>query len=237
MQLDHLQQRITDRVMAHLLVESIRNKSMERGQYRAYMEDVYAYAQHSSPVIGMAGTRLVPRQPELAQYLLHHAVEELGHEKWAAADLRDLGMSDTEIQTSRPSAACLRMVGLEYFYAQHANPVGLFGWMFVLESLGGRVGGQVSRGIDEALGLQGKGVYFLSGHGEADEHHSADLTRVIGTHVKGAQDEEAFLRMADEGEDLYCAILDHAWAARTARPSNRASPVYSGDFPHGWNRV
>lgn len=213
MQLEQMQQNITRAVMTHPLVAAIEARKMNRLQYRAYMEDVYAYAQHSSQVIGLAGVRLVGTHPLLAQYLLHHAVEELGHDKWAASDLRDLGFTDAQLAASRPSSPCLRMIGLEYFYAQHANPVGLFGWMFVLESLGGAVGGQIARAIDEALNLNGKGTYFLSGHGEADTHHAEDLFRVISSGVTSPSDREVFTRMAREGQDLYTQILDHAYAA------------------------
>ncbi len=85
--------------------------------------------------------------------------------------------------------------------------------MFVLESLGGNIGGQIATGIDAALNLKGKETDFLQGHGEADSHHSVDLFRVISTHIKDPADIEAFQRMAREGQELYSAILDHAFAA------------------------
>jgi heme oxygenase len=217
MQLETLQKTISSQVLAHPIVGAIQAKTMNILQYRTYMEDVYAYAQHSSQVIALSAVRLIDRQPELARYLLHHADEELGHDKWAASDLRDLGMTEAQLAASRPSPACLRMIGLEYYFAQHANPVGLLGWMFVLESLGGHIGGQIARGIDAALELQGKGTYFLAGHGEADAHHSEDLFRVINANVTEAADREAFACMAREGRELYCQILDHAYAAAPLR--------------------
>ena len=176
------------------------------------MQDVYCYALHSSQVIGLAGCRLVLSHPSLSQYLLHHATEELGHDKWAAADLEDLGLSTGEIAMITPSSPCLRMIGLEYFCAAHTNPVGLFGWMFVLESLGGRVGGSISQAIDQSLRLNGKGIYFLRGHGEADTHHSEDLFSIIAEGITQPQDRDDFLRVIRESEDLYRGILDHAYA-------------------------
>jgi pyrroloquinoline quinone (PQQ) biosynthesis protein C len=174
------------------------------------MTDVYSYARHSSQVIGLAGSRLVLSHPELAAYLFRHAGEELGHEQWAASDLRDLGVSDAELSRLEPSSPCLRMIALEYFCATHANPVGLFGWMFVLESLGGKVGGSIATAIDGALQLEGKATRFLRGHAEADAHHSEDLLAVIAAHVRPDDDERAFLRMAAQSLDLYTAILDAA---------------------------
>jgi pyrroloquinoline quinone (PQQ) biosynthesis protein C len=217
MDLRRIQNDVTDRLMSTRIVQALKRGEMTRAQYRTYMQDVYCYAMHSSQVIGLAGCRLVLSHPTLSQYLLHHATEELGHDKWAALDLKDLGLSDDEISAITPSAPCLRMIGLEYYYAVHANPVGLFGWMFVLESLGGRVGGSISQAIDQSLGLQGKGVYFLRGHGEADAHHSEDLFTVITEGVTHSQDRDDFLRMIRESEDLYRGILDNTYAIESRK--------------------
>lgn len=210
MDLRSLQDNIEIRLMSAEIIRTLFDGKLSLNQYQIYMSDVYCYALHSSQVIALAGTRLVLSHPPLAEYLFHHASEELGHDKWAASDLQDLGLSAADIRNVAPSSPCARMIGLEYYYAAHANPVGLFGWMFVLESLGGKVGGKIAQAIDQTLKLDGKGIYFLRGHGEADAHHSEDLYRVISENVKSQEDRDAFLFMARESEDLYCAILDNA---------------------------
>ena len=65
------------------------------------------------------------------------------------------------------------MIGFEYFTAGYDNPVGLFGWLYVLESMGDDLGSQVSAAIDQALGLDGKALRFLAGHGINDVAHTA----------------------------------------------------------------
>jgi len=174
------------------------------------MSDVYCYAQHSSQVIAIAGSRLALSHPNMAEYLFRHASEELGHDEWAKSDLLDLGLTKEEVNAISPSSACLNMIGLEYFYAAHANPVGLFGWMFVLESLGSSVGGSMADALDKALRLEGKGLYFLRGHAEADAHHSEDLYRIISAGVLVEDDRLPFDRMYSESLDIYCRILDNA---------------------------
>jgi heme oxygenase len=146
----------------------------------------------------------------MAQYLYQHAREELGHDKWARADLLDLGLTSEQIANAHPSSACLRMIGLEYLYAAHLNPVGLFGWMFVLESLGAQVGGKLAAAVDNTLQLNGKGMYFLNGHAEADAHHSEDLYRILSENLSAAEDCIAFERMYQESLESYCEILDSA---------------------------
>lgn len=66
--------------------------------YVRYLTNVWHYAQHSSIVIGLAGSRCVQTQPKLADYLLHHAREELGHDQWALEDLASLGVQKEQAQ-------------------------------------------------------------------------------------------------------------------------------------------
>lgn len=211
MDLRSMQEQVSMRVMSSDIVHQLMSGKLSIDQYRRYMADVYCYALHSAQVIALAGSRLALSHPPLAQYLFRHAEEELGHDQWAASDLKDLGLSPADIRNISPSSPCVRMIGLEYYYAAHANPIGLFGWMFVLESLGGKVGGNIARTVDQVLRLDGKAIYFLRGHGEADAHHSEDLYKIILENVRSEGDRTAFLCMFREAEDLYCGILDHAF--------------------------
>lgn len=153
----------------------------------------------------------------IARYLYGHAAEELGHDQWAAADPRELGLSDEELDLLLPSVPCRRLLALEYYYAAHDNPVGLFGWMFTLESLGGRLGGNVAVALDRALCLEGRALSFLRGHGEADSRHSADLYRIIEANLVEEADWMAFSSMAGDAREYYCGILDAAWSRRALR--------------------
>jgi pyrroloquinoline quinone (PQQ) biosynthesis protein C len=82
--------------------------------------------------------------------------------------------------------------------------------MFVLEGMGGSHAGGVSAAIDRALGLKGKGTYFLAGHGEADAVHSEELFEVVSAHITTNADVEAFQTVADRSLELYIEILDGA---------------------------
>ena len=214
MDLRDLQKQAVDRLMSTKIVTNLMQGKVSLEQYKTYMCDVYSYALHSSQVIALAGSRLVLSHPPLAEYLFRHAEEELGHDKWAESDLADLGLFPAEIKAVLPSSPCIRMIGLEYYYAAHANPIGLFGWMFVLETLGGKSAGGISTAIDKCLNLNGKATYFLRGHGDADALHSEDLCSVIGENVKDPEDVRTFLYVLAESEALYCEILDHAFSAR-----------------------
>jgi pyrroloquinoline quinone (PQQ) biosynthesis protein C len=176
--------------------------------YIAYLSNVYHYAQHSATVIGMAGARAVVRNPELARYLLHHADEELGHEQWALDDLGALGVSADAVRASRPVPACTAMIGYEYYIANHANPVGLFGWLYTLEAMGDDLGARIAQAISPHLKVSaGPGLKFLAGHGEADHEHTADLTQMISTHITDPADVADVNHVADVVGELYVSMF------------------------------
>ncbi len=197
-------------VTSHALFAGLKSGRGTASQYAAYLTDVYHYARHSSIVIASAGVRLVHSHQGLAQYAFRHAAEEIGHDAWAHADLMDLGFSAQRILESRPSSACERMIALEYLYACHDNPAGLFGWMYALECLGGDVGGMVAKAVDAVLGLKGKATRFLRGHAEADAVHSTELSDVIAEGIVRAADEAAFRQMAHSSTACLLGIFDNA---------------------------
>lgn len=181
--------------------------SPPRDHYIAYMTNVYHYACHSAVVIGIAGARAVSRCPKVAQYLLHHAIEETGHEAWALSDLKDLGLSEADVRRSRPSLHCLAMIGMEYYYAAHGNPIALLGWMYTLEALGDDVGHLISAKVQEGLKLGKQGIYFLSGHGEADHDHIKDITDVIVNDVP-SEDIAELLYVSNRSAELYLGLIN-----------------------------
>ncbi|TDI41303.1 MAG: hypothetical protein E2P02_15080 [Acidobacteria bacterium] len=178
---------------------------MTREVYARYLTNVWHYAVHSAVVIGMAGARCVPENPKLGDYLLKHAREELGHDLWALQDLKALGIDEQAVRATRPVPACASMIGIEYYWAAHANPVGLFGWMYILEAMGDDLGSESARRIKDGLKLP-EGVKFLAGHGDADEGHAADLTREITENVKPADMDDVH-HVADVVADLYVRIF------------------------------
>lgn len=173
--------------------------------YTRYLTNVWHYAQHSATVIGLAGSRCVLSHPSLAQYLLGHALEELGHDQWALNDLGVLGVSEADVRKTRPTPACAAMIGYEYYIAGYGNPVGLFGWLYVLEAMGDDLGHIVADGFKEGLSLP-NGVSFLAGHGEADVEHTRDIIEQIKNHIKGADLEEV-CHVANVVADIYIRLF------------------------------
>jgi pyrroloquinoline quinone (PQQ) biosynthesis protein C len=180
--------------------------------YARYLTNVFHYACHSAEVIALAGARCTRSHPEASSYLLHHAKEEMGHELWALDDLRALGIDEQAVRGGRPVSACAAMIAFEYYVAGRSNPIGLFGWLYVLESIGDDLGKRVAAGLQNALGGSQRGIKFVAGHGVADHEHTADLTQVISQHIRAAHDVADVNHVADVSADLYVRMFQQIGA-------------------------
>ncbi len=210
-ELSTLRARSLRRVRETSLVRAVLAGDAPRAAYVRYLQDVQQYAQHSPVVIALAGARAAAANPEAARYLIRHAGEELGHDAWARADLHALGVSPEGIRTARPSPPCMSMIGLEYFWAGHGNPVALLGWTFALEALGDDVGRLAATALARANPTGAPSTTFLAGHGEADHDHVRDIFALIEEHVTAPDDRADLMFVATLSANLYAEILELAW--------------------------
>jgi pyrroloquinoline quinone (PQQ) biosynthesis protein C len=203
--------RVRQRVLNDLTgigaIRSVLAGTPDLALYARYLTNVFHYACHSAEVIALAGARCARSHAELSRYLLHHAEEEMGHELWALEDLAALGVDVAQVRDTRPVPACAAMIAFEYYVAGRTNPVGLFGWLYVLEALGDDLGKRVAAGLHGALGSTNRGIKFVAGHGVADHDHTADLTRVISTHIIAREDVADVNHVADVSADLYVRMF------------------------------
>ena len=176
--------------------------------YKRYLINVYKYAQHSAKIIAMAAARCINSHPELGKYLLHHSEEEEGHDKWALADLEELGTSKGKADEAYPVPACSALVGYTHYLAGHANPVSLFGWLYVLEAMGDDLGGPIAEKLNKNLGLENRAIRFVKGHGINDVEHTADITEQIKTHIKRQEDMQDIQHAAEVVGDLYIRMFE-----------------------------
>ncbi len=180
--------------------------AVDRGMYARYLTNAFHYAGHSPKVMAIAAARCMDRQPDLAAYLLHHANEERGHDLWALTDLADLGVDEATTRASAPVTSCAAMIGFVHYVAGVANPVGLFGWMYVLEAVGEDLGTVLAKKLEVAMpgGLRHR---FVAGHGVADVGHTHEIEEQIQAHVRTDEDRRDVDRVADVVGELYVRMF------------------------------
>lgn len=74
-----------------------------------------------------------PVAAELAAYLERHIEEERHHDLWLLEDLESVGVARAKVLAAAPPAAVAGMVGAQYYWIHHHDPVGLIGYMLMLE--------------------------------------------------------------------------------------------------------
>jgi 3-oxoacyl-[acyl-carrier-protein] synthase-3 len=177
--------------------------------YVGYLSRVVAqYTPHSPRVMALAASRCADTHPELGVYLLHHALEEQGHDEWARQDLRALGVPESAIRAAQPVVSCSAMIGYTYYVAGHSNPVGLFGWMYVLEAVGSDFGAEAAALLKQRLPVSTDAVRFIAGHGVADEAHARELSEQIERHISQREDRAEVERVASVTGELYVRMFE-----------------------------
>ena len=209
-ELNAIQQGFHQRLRQTHIVQTIFAEKLKRGDYIRYLIDAHYYASFSPKVMRLAAERCEPDYPALSMYLLHHAEEETGHDEWARQDLLELGLSAADIQARRPSPACSAMVGYVHFLAGTANPVSLFGWMYVLEAMGDNLGPTLATLIRRQAGVPESALRFVAGHAASDQDHCADLKQQIEQLIQHDADYQDICYAAQVVSDLYTGILQAA---------------------------
>ena len=119
----------------------------------------------SVPLMNVAHANAVERGRKdgrsrlLARYLSKHIAEERDHDEWLIEDLETAGMRRTDITGHIPSRAAASLVGAQYYWIRHHDPVALVGYMRVLE--GNPPSAAAHRHPSAAIGPAGVGVSDL----------------------------------------------------------------------------
>lgn len=115
--------------------------------------------------------------PLLEEYLSHHVTEEASHDEWLLDDMEVLGYARDEVLRRVPPAAVAELVGAQYYWLHHADPVALLGYIAVLE-------GDPPREVElEAAairtGLPHDAFRTFISHAKLDPNHKQELDDFI----------------------------------------------------------
>jgi hypothetical protein len=153
-----------------------------RGLYPAYLALGHGIIRASVPLMEVASRRARslagdPVAAAVADYLDGHVDEERGHDDWLLEDLAALGVDPARVLVAAPPSAVAALVGSQYYWVEHVHPVGLLGYVLLLE------GYPVSAGtvdlLRRATGFPPEAFRTLLAHAELDPHHGAELDAVL----------------------------------------------------------
>lgn len=123
------------------------------------------------------GRRADPLADPLIAYLEHHGAEEEGHDTWILEDLQVVGVSRAAALARLPSPTVAGLVGAQYYWIRHCHPVGLLGYMAVLE--GNPPSVEAVDQLCRRSGLPVAAFRTLREHAASDGDHKRDLDDLV----------------------------------------------------------
>jgi hypothetical protein len=193
-----------------------------------YLLSLYPVCESTVPLIRAArdavlrsAYRGTPAGEALAAYYDKRIPEELGHDEWLLEDMTLLGFDADAVRRHRypPSAAAL--IGSQYYYINHANPVAFLGYMGALEGFP-PVDSDL-RAAATATGYPFEAFRTLRKHGNLDVHHRDELNEFLDTAPLPADDVVLVITNAiatlERGAELIEDVLSGHPMLRLDRPT------------------
>jgi hypothetical protein len=113
----------------------------------------------------------------LAEYFSHHVTEEADHDKWLLDDMESLGLGHAEVLQRIPPAEVAEVVGAQYYWMHHSDPVALLGYVAVLE--GDPPLEDELEAAAKRTGLPHDAFRTFISHAKLDPHHKQELDDFI----------------------------------------------------------
>lgn len=161
--------------------------------YPRYLLSLYPGTRAAVPLIIAARDAVLnssdrdsPRSRALAAYYTKRIPEELGHDEWVLEDLARLGISESDVKSHSYPPSTAALVGSQYFYINHGQPVALLGYMGVLEGFP-PIESEL-RATAERTGYPLESFRTLRKHGNLDIHHRDDLNIFLDSAPLSEQD-------------------------------------------------
>jgi hypothetical protein len=150
-------------------------------RYPAYLKAMYAVVRASVPLMQTAARCCAARDGVLARrlrdYLEAHVVEERDHDEWLLEDLAAIGVEPDEVRRALPDVAIARMVGAQYYWIRHHHPIGLLGYIAVLE--GNAPSPQLADHLAAVTGLPDAAFRTVRHHAIVDLDHCAAIDGLL----------------------------------------------------------
>ena len=151
--------------------------------YPEYLFTVHCIIRASVPLMETAQRRsreLAPKDPvsaALDPYFEEHIPEERDHDEWLLGDLEVLGKGRSSVLARPPSPTVAVAVGAQYYWILHYHPVGLLGYIALLE--GYPPSPELLGELAERTGYDEAAFRTLAAHAELDPGHRDELDAVI----------------------------------------------------------
>jgi pyrroloquinoline quinone (PQQ) biosynthesis protein C len=162
--------------------------------YAPLLVETYHYVSFSARLLGKAISRIPVTRHAIQHYLSEHLAEEVGHERWALADLQRLGISEEAVIRTSPLEPTQRLVANQLFMIEFVSPMSILGYIYAMESTPPNE--DILTDIEKALDLPARCMTFLKGHSEKDATHREEIQDLLDSEKYGDAEADAIVRSA-----------------------------------------
>jgi pyrroloquinoline quinone (PQQ) biosynthesis protein C len=157
------------------------NDSRVRPLYRDYLVACHGILRATTPLLETARREALARADAAAQvlaaYLEKHIEEEAGEDEWALQDLEALGVDPSAVLARVPSANVARLVGAQYYWVLHVDPVAVLGYLAALERDPTSL--EFIDDLVRRTGYDRSAFRTLIAHAERDPDHARELDELL----------------------------------------------------------
>ncbi|MZI92948.1 biliverdin-producing heme oxygenase [Vibrio sp. CAIM 722] len=179
-------------------------------QYVAFLTQAYHHVKHTVPLLMACGGRLTADYEWLRSAIGEYIEEEMGHQEWILNDITACGADADLVRKSmgegKASQAIELMVAYLYHQIDRANPLALFGMVWVLEGTSVSVGGDMAALIKHTLALPDKAMSYLNSHSVLDQDHIQFFEKLMNK-IESPDDQQAIIDSANMIFALYGQML------------------------------
>jgi pyrroloquinoline quinone (PQQ) biosynthesis protein C len=149
--------------------------------YRDYLVAYHGILRATIPLLRTARSEALERDgsawQELASYLETHIEEEAGEDEWLLQDLEALGTDRSRVLEHVPSPNVARLVGAQYYWVLHVDPVAVLGYLAALERDPPSL--ELIADLVERTGHDRAAFRTLIAHAERDPDHAEELDDLL----------------------------------------------------------
>jgi long-chain acyl-CoA synthetase len=163
--------------------------------YLAYLGEAYHHVSHTVPLLAQARDAMDENHAVFRAALDEYIAEEAGHDGWILGDIANSGGDAEAVSTGAPAPATASMIAFAHDYIARVNPMGMFGMIYVLESVSVGLATAGAHAVSKSLGLGSDCFTYLSSHGALDREHLTFFNRLM-EQVDDPADQSAIVEMA-----------------------------------------
>jgi hypothetical protein len=149
--------------------------------YRGYLIAYHGILRATIPLLETARREALVRdgaaERTLASYLEKHIEEETGEDEWVLQDLEVLEVEPSTVLAHVPSPNVARLVGAQYYWVLHVDPVAVLGYLAALER--DPPSPEFIEELIQRTGHDRAAFRALIAHAERDPEHADELDELL----------------------------------------------------------